>query len=131
MGTDIHGFIQVYDYGWRNMVNIGEIGDRDYDLFAYLFGVRNYSNYKPHFANRGFPDEFNDEKLKEMYIEGYYHSVTYVNYNELKELSFTDINDKEDKDDMKSCIKYYLKFMEALAVKYDPDSIRMIVWFDS
>jgi hypothetical protein len=60
MGTDIHGWIEINDGipdEWFGVVNIEPIVSRHYDMFACLFGVMNYANFRPIIPERGLPTD--------------------------------------------------------------------------
>jgi len=61
MGTDIHGHIEIVPYPWstrwQKIMDISPLAGRNYDVFARLFGVRNYEHYVPVAADRGIPDD--------------------------------------------------------------------------
>jgi hypothetical protein len=80
MGCDIHGWIEIRLPGldeWLKVVHAGLIFDREYKMFACLFGVRNYWNLRPLFAMRGRP--FDSDKRET--VLG--HSATFATYREL------------------------------------------------
>lgn len=74
MGCDIHGVIEVKRSGlsngsdslWVGTVRLDELLARNYDYFAYLFGVRHYPDEQDlpsgvgKFADRGFPTDVSD-----------------------------------------------------------------------
>jgi hypothetical protein len=52
MGTDIAGWIEVNaapdflrDGLWLNVIDVGSVVGRSYDLYACLFGIRNYAQF--------------------------------------------------------------------------------------
>lgn len=62
MGTDINGFLEYRapkDHQkpvWYAAHDLDTLNDvRNYDAFGCLFGVRNYANFRPLAAGRGFP----------------------------------------------------------------------------
>lgn len=65
MGTDIHGWVEVYSPDiemWSAVVDLGSIiGDRNYELFSWLFGVRRRPDirmrweFEPVAGGRGLP----------------------------------------------------------------------------
>lgn len=60
MGTDINGNIEVRrgNGTWEAVVTeLSPLIGRSYDLFGCLFGVRNYANFAPLFAERGLPND--------------------------------------------------------------------------
>ena len=90
MGCDIHGAVEVREYpdsgGWWNRyLDLSGFVGRNYEMFAILFGVRNYSAWTPVAADRGFPDDA-DYSTKEEYQhwEGDAHSASWVTWAELE-----------------------------------------------
>lgn len=66
MGVDIHGFIEVRpQYSmehWDAVISIGFIAERYYQLFGYLFGVRESGDkFLPVAAGRGMPPHVAEE----------------------------------------------------------------------
>lgn len=97
MGADIHGWVQVrdtgldeYDIGWRSVIVVGPVVERDYEIFGALFGVRNLSEFEPVAACRGLPDDVAEWVREEanasagIAIEPPYHSHTWVTWAELQ-----------------------------------------------
>lgn len=55
MGCDIHGGIEVFDKGKWHYAHELE-SSRNYNMFGFVFGVRNYTEFKPLAHDRGLPD---------------------------------------------------------------------------
>lgn len=65
IGTDIHGFIEFKMEGfpecWYKAIDIGSLAERYYNLFGYLFGVREpIDKYLPIAAHRGLPSHVDE-----------------------------------------------------------------------
>jgi hypothetical protein len=92
MGCDIHGYVEVrkYDFGeWYDCIDIQSIVGRNYNMFALLFGIRNYANYIPLTENRGLPEGLSDrakEKIKYWAEDG--HSHSFVTWQELQTINW-------------------------------------------
>ena len=102
MGCDIHGIVEVKEKGdWYPTIIVERnLLSRDYRAFAILFGPRNTWDFKPLFADRGFPkdldyytkraigmleyDKEGNEVEREEPPDG--HSLTYVTLKELHEI---------------------------------------------
>ena len=104
MGCDAHGYLEFrYEYeeedpyhkakysSWTG-INIGEMLDRNYDIFAMLFGVRNDQGYKPLAYNRGLPTDISSNVQEDEWMgddmKGDSHSHTWVDAKELREFDF-------------------------------------------
>lgn len=102
MGCDIHGWIEVRQFEfdpkyWTTAVNAGMLLDRNYDMFGCLFGVRNYTNFKPIANNRGVPDDVSKKVRKEIDDwAGDGHSHSYITYEEMKRINWEE--EAEDYD---------------------------------
>lgn len=88
MGTDIHFYVEkrVND-AWKHL-DVSEVvkknyaWSRDYELFAYLAGVRNSFGFAGCFAGRGLPSDTSFHK-DDAYLGD--HSFTYATLQELLE----------------------------------------------
>jgi hypothetical protein len=80
MGTDIYGWLQVSQTPgyWIGALDAGVVLERDYDVFGCLFGVRNYANFAPLFADRGAPPDSD--------IGEGCNGLTWATYDELKRI---------------------------------------------
>lgn len=54
--ASLHGYVEfrLLD-AWFEVVNVGVLIPKHYDLFGLLFGVANHANFSPLFPNRGLP----------------------------------------------------------------------------
>ena len=84
MGCDIHCRAEKkVGVAWVGL-NVEAFTDRNYRLFGWLAGVRNYSGIAPIAANRGFPSDAPDSTKKALKQWGQdAHSVSWVGVNEL------------------------------------------------
>ncbi len=63
MGTDIDGWVEILlnpdgkNKSWSEVISVGVLLQRSYDLFGCLFGVKNYAHFEPIAARRGIPDD--------------------------------------------------------------------------
>lgn len=92
MGCDIHGFVEVklYDFGeWYDCIDIRSIVGRNYDMFALLFGVRNYAAYIPIAPNRGLPELVSERAKKEFEewdVDA--HSPSWITWKEIQNINW-------------------------------------------
>jgi hypothetical protein len=98
MGCDIHGFLEVKeDEKWKILKEVP--GDRDYDIFGLLFGVRNYVNVRyPIAEQRGLP-KYSDSEYKERKkywgfdrFEEDSHSHTWISTDDILEYDFSHVS---------------------------------------
>ena len=90
MGTDIHGWVEVYhdpfiQNGWGRCIDIENIVGRNYDMFGMLFGVRNFANWEPLADSRGFPS-FVDRTIEKS-LTGY-DNITYLWFHEIEAINW-------------------------------------------
>jgi hypothetical protein len=66
IGSDVWGFLEIRgpDGLWKYKGKMP--GDRDYDWFGLLAGVRNHVNAKPIAELRGFPSDISPELIKKI-----------------------------------------------------------------
>ncbi|MFI2114425.1 hypothetical protein ACH489_08150 [Streptomyces rubiginosohelvolus] len=110
MGTDISGFIEYRAPGddqepvWFGAHDLSPLNDdvRNYDAFGCLFGVRNYANFRPLAAGRGFPSDASAAlsaqfaQLAEWYGEDGFHSATWITWAEVKAVNWDEPAEKPD-----------------------------------
>jgi len=93
MGTGIHGWVERKYFtnpdSWRRVLDISAIVERDYPLFARLFGVNNSLNFPSVAPNRGLPNDV-DERIKDEYdaIQPDYHSPSYITWEEIEQINW-------------------------------------------
>lgn len=117
MGCDIHGCVEVKrtNWGWDYLLDIKPFLERNYGLFGSYFGVRNYYNFIPLFAFRGFPDRVDYKTKGEFYGEQEYYSDDFdedsvdlgkIDHHSLTYATLKELNNIPDKIDY---VKYALK----------------------
>lgn len=100
MGCDIHMLAEkknkdkwekvgnVFEHKWGDKVSVLEepYGGRNYELFAFLAGVRNRFDIKPISEPKGFAEDASEEVKKDLYDywDGDGHSASYFTLEELK-----------------------------------------------
>lgn len=144
MGCDIHAYAEGrYRDGSYFYQHFQPFYWRNYAVFAFLAGVRNYSNVKPLSEPRGLPAD-TDFDVKDQYSEGDDHTPSWVLVKELLEFNYdSNIEYLEDderppwqiKRDLESSTtwreflgsEYFdnLKALEALKIE------RVVFWFDN
>jgi hypothetical protein len=109
MGTDISGFLEYrvpqgdQEPGWYCAHDLTSLNDvRNYDAFGCLFGVRNYANFRPLAAGRGFPTDASATvsarfaQLTEWYGEDGFHGTTWITWAEVKAVDWDEPAEKPD-----------------------------------
>ena len=130
MGCDIHGWVEYrFEYGdgkvsqWHTGIHAGNILDRNYEMFAKIFGVRGENDEEGEFGCRGLPRKLSwrvDEEYKKGAAD--YHSETHCTAKEL----FSVQKESEDPD---WNVLFVLVFV--LTSFYGEDNVRLVVWFDN
>ena len=91
MGTDISGYIECRERPlrpdasgtWRAAIDLDLLyGDRDYDAFGCLFGVRNYATFRPLAAGRGLPRDLSDT-VRQAAESWEHHDATWISWAEV------------------------------------------------
>jgi len=158
MGCDIHAYVEVKRNGGWN--EAGEAFDcRNYGLFGFLAGVRNYSQVPVLAAPRGLPTDVGDLvrlKSEEWDVDGHTHS--WVSLRELIDFDYdqqfedrrvtrtwTTLQGARCSDggctadpgggEMTSYREFlgdwYMKELDRLCTLGDPDDVRVVFWFDN
>lgn len=154
MGCDIHGVLEVRrsylssgaDSLWEGVVKLDALLSRDYDRFAYLFGVRHYPDDQDlpgtvvgAFADRGLPHDPSDMTERE-YAEWEpdAHSETYAYHHEIESaIEGTRFGERtgEFKDDSWVTALNIGQQVDSLfredGVRGDQHETRWVVWFDN
>lgn len=175
MGCDIHIFTEVKEQGkWKmsleDVFSLDDFertyykkdktnnpfDDRHYGVFAFLAGVRNYSDIKGFECKYALPEDITDE-VKQEYEDwaGDAHSISYLYAKELIEFDYDQIcNDKRvtrqiapnifhggmtgtEEEGTKMPFKEYLgvwfmKHVEELKVLVEKyEDVRVVFWFDN
>ncbi|MBW8481063.1 hypothetical protein [Actinomadura parmotrematis] len=102
MGTDIHGVLECRrPYGaeprpWLPAIDLGLLyGDRDYDAFGCLFGVRNYASFRPLAAYRGLPGDVSDA-VREAAADEDAHGRTWISWAEVAAVDWDEPAEEAD-----------------------------------
>lgn len=172
MGCDIHSFAEVKRNNKWEKVNDHfslddydkeyykkEKGDnpfdwRDYSIFAFLAGVRNYDHCEPISKPKGLPEDLSDE-VKQHYEdwECDAHSASYLKAKELLEFDYdkTFWNRRITKVEgnctngaalaeegegkvltyRENLGEWFFKHLEELKTLGEPENVRIIFWFDN
>lgn len=137
MGCDIHLFVEHRDkyknwrdvykplkskYGWHE--NYYATINRHYDLFAILADVRNSSNVKPISKPRGLPEDVSLGVKANADNDGSDgHSHSWLTLEELLSV------------DWKNKLRFPDDIMETISrlteLDSDPQSVRIVFWFDN
>lgn len=82
MGTDIHTTAErrLPDGTWKAVAKLNFYDNRNYALFGWLAGIRNYSDFPPYLPDRGLPEDATPEACEQA---EYNHSVTWYTVEEL------------------------------------------------
>lgn len=173
MGCDIHSYVEVFkDNKWQLVEDYFTMDDldiryfkkdkstelflnRNYGLFAFLAGVRNYSGIRPLDKLRGLPKDIStgcfDQHAK-WRLDA--HSPTYFYLKELLDFDYEQI--MEDRrttvqiapnwwDGSHTCEpgkgkqityreslgEYYFKKLDEMKTLGSPDKVRLVMWFDN
>ncbi|MFK8011496.1 MAG: hypothetical protein AB8B80_05610 [Marinicellaceae bacterium] len=126
MGTDVHGYVEVNCVKisglcqWSDVLDIGLIVERNYDVFGQLFGVRNeYETFG--IANkRGMPEESSNIRR---FDNNRLHGHTWIYWEEIVDV-LSDLPTLEG-------WKAVFSVMELLFEQYGKKSTRLVVCFDN
>lgn len=92
MGCDIHSHAEQQDSGRWVGLSVEAFKARDYGLFGWLAGVRNYSKMAPIAAGRGFPADASRKAANDYDIwRGDAHSESWVSVDELAAVDYEQI----------------------------------------
>jgi len=137
MGCDIHFFKEVKINGKWHFYGEADI-DRNYELFAFLAGVRNYDNVTPIAKDRGLPNDISDvTKLFVNQWKGDGHSYSYLEACEMEELEKYFENRRESICYTKYPLGYLFGGDWSEFAKYPRErqeglqDVRFIFWFDN
>ena len=149
MGCDIHSFAEVKRKGnWEKVGNHFSLnyfdkkyykkdkGEnpfdwRNYTMFAFLADVRNRGALKPICEPKGVPTDLSEE-VKDKY-ESWYEDAHSASYLTLKELTDFDYNKKSNENyTYKEMLgEWFFKHLEELKLLGEPESVRIVFWFDN
>ena len=113
-------------FGWRN-----------YSIFAFLAGVRNYDHCTPISEPKGLPDDISDEvKEKADDWDGDGHSHSFLTVKELSDFdygkTFFDDRGKETETYSNFLGKQFFDDLEILKnLDENPENVRVVFWFDN
>jgi hypothetical protein len=97
---------------------------RNYNLFAFLAGVRNRIGCVPISFPKGIPDDVSDEVRHSYNLWNYdSHSASYLYLREMLEYNYDEAREYLSED--------YFKVIEELKAIGDPDDVRVVFWFDN
>lgn len=90
MGCDIYAYAEKKDEQgqWVYLPDVSPFDIRNYTLFSFLAGVRNYMNIIPVSVPRGFPDDASPEVLVEYMTDGDWHSASWLTIVELMSFDY-------------------------------------------
>ncbi|MEU6868377.1 hypothetical protein ABZ924_34970 [Streptomyces sp. NPDC046876] len=160
MGADIHGFIECRvtygtideeDSSWDAAIDLSLLyNGNSYDAFGCLFGVRNYSGFRPLAEGRGLPPDVTEE------VRGYYeddpylyHSASWIGWEELAAVDWDEPNlpvdarvheyriTRVERMTRREALSQDGRWapvwatMKALADVHGPEYVRLVVWFDN
>src|SRR4051794_40036201 len=85
LGAEILGYVETYFGDWYGVIDVATLIAKNYDLFACLFGVANFANFRPLFPSRGLPADASATVL-ESYEQGkdYFFGATWATLDELR-----------------------------------------------
>ncbi len=137
MGCDIYGWVEVNTWPkvefWEPIINCDFLR-RNYNMFAYLFGVRNYMNINPIAKERGLPENVSEEYADRFKDNPDIHSTSWISLEELNKIDWNNIEGEEgEKLDLISDLSWRVFFdlIKILGEKYGVDNVRMVVGFDN
>jgi hypothetical protein len=90
MGCDIHMFVEKKDEAGKfQLLAINPYDHRQYGLFGWLAGVRNYSDVPPISAQRGFPEDASAKTSEQYEVwSGDAHSASWLSVSELASFDY-------------------------------------------
>lgn len=147
MGTDIHGWVEVRLSGrfppdeWHGIVRIDALVERDYRVFAQLFGIRNDERLVPLAARRGLPIDVSQDFLdaEDVGPNNPLEGVSWISWRELTGDVSTESGAMVSEGDFSASQRLaktgrgwqlVFRMMELLSVAYGTDSVRLVVYFD-
>jgi hypothetical protein len=73
---------------WSGLIRVAPFADRNYEVFSWLFGVRNHGEFAPLAAQRGLPEDVSEETKAsyEAAVTAYgreYHAPTWITWAEI------------------------------------------------
>ena len=126
IGADIHPYMEIKINGVWTFID-PVTGDRNYELFGFLSGVRGRDEPYHAFEHRSGrnPPEDASSMLKRYWTEDEYeHSHTVVYYDALKKFI-------EEYPEESSYTKDWLKMMEFFGDEGIAQDARVLLWYDN
>lgn len=131
MGTNIIGYIEINSVSeseediWFEITKIDVLAERDYEIFAQLFGVRSETQIAAIAASRGIPKSTSNPSSltcpKNTFVG---HS--WANWSELKSVrSLIESNGEA------LGWQFIFQSMELLSKRYAENNVRLVVAFDN
>ena len=133
MGTDIDGYIEINaireseNDQWYEIVKIGIIAERSYEIFGKLFGVRAEDEVQPLAPSRGVPEGTSNKNELGEYKEDNKEGLVCQSWVDWDELSAFLL--KINIHPALSGWKVIFSSMEILAQKYGGKNVRLVVAF--
>lgn len=97
MGKDIRGWVEVrrhyegvkppYNVSWYGVIVIGNLLDRNYDMFGSLFGVTT-SRFTPIAPNRGLPSDISEQATDDYLTWECAMGETWVSWREIQAIAW-------------------------------------------
>ena len=152
MGCDIHSHAERQDGGRWVDLDVEAFEARDYGLFGWLAGVRNYSGLTPIAADRGVPGDASHRATKDYDAwRGEAHSASWVSVAELAAVDYDQIIEDrrcakqlgpnlwtgggtcEPGEGKKETLREFLGpgYFAALKRLRDAGAERVVFWFDN
>jgi hypothetical protein len=139
MGCDIHSHAEQQDSGRWVGLSVEAFKARDYGLFGWLAGVRNYSKMAPIAAGRGFPADASRKAANDYDIwRGDAHSESWVSVAELAALDYEQIVETcggtyEPCEGKKQTLREFLgpDYFAVLRRLQEACADRVVFWFDN
>ena len=153
MNCDIHTMLEYKSKkgNWKHLkTKLEFFSDRDYNVFAFLAGVRNYSAIEPIGFNTLIPEGVSKKTIKEFSKWGNNaHSEAWVNIDDLNKVNYDEIIEDRrcmingnggstcevghgEKMSRKEYLgKYFFVELEAINKLKPNKEKRLIYWFDN
>jgi hypothetical protein len=137
MGCDIHTTIecQTPSGRWESVPHFELFDFRNYNLFAWLAGVRNYTDIQPIAEPRGLPDDVSDQVRAQVEAWGSDgHSVSWLSLKELTGFDY-DAACQPPSPDALTYREFlgdaYFAELDRLRLLGEQAATRIVFWFDN
>lgn len=120
-----------FENRWDDGSKYGWYWDRDYDLFAWLAGVRNYAGCSPLSEPRGLPADASAEvkaDSDELGIDGHTHS--WLALSEFEAAAATNVNTRNGDGPASEVHRRFYALVNAMRGIVGADA-RIVFWFDN